>query len=76
MTSIDERLVHETAAEYGVPGPVAQEFMARFRPCLYLVPHKKCLRPGGKASAPPHERAGSLHCRTGWTGLKGEHRSC
>lgn len=41
MTSIDERLVHETAAECGVPGPVAQEFMARFRPCLYLVPHKE-----------------------------------
>ncbi|MFI6339044.1 DUF1963 domain-containing protein [Streptomyces sp. NPDC050535] len=41
MTSIDERLVHETAAEYGVPGPVAQELMARSRPCLYLVPHQE-----------------------------------
>ncbi|MCZ1000822.1 hypothetical protein O1M63_26685 [Streptomyces mirabilis] len=41
MTSINERLVHETTAEYGVPGPVAQEFMARLRPCLYLVPHNE-----------------------------------
>ncbi|MCX4418501.1 hypothetical protein [Streptomyces mirabilis] len=41
MTSINERLVHETTAEYGVPGPVAQEFMARLRPCLYLAPHNE-----------------------------------
>ncbi|QIY99412.1 DUF1963 domain-containing protein [Streptomyces sp. S1D4-11] len=41
MTSIDERLVHETAAEYGVPGPVAQELMGRSRPCLYLVPDRE-----------------------------------
>ncbi|WP_328508606.1 hypothetical protein OG981_03455 [Streptomyces mirabilis] len=41
MTSINERLVHETTAEYGVPEPVAQEFMARLRPCLYLVPHNE-----------------------------------
>ncbi|MFJ9356530.1 YwqG family protein [Streptomyces mirabilis] len=41
MTSINERLVHETTAEYGVPEPVAQEFMARLRPCLYLAPHNE-----------------------------------
>ncbi|MFJ4834433.1 DUF1963 domain-containing protein [Streptomyces sp. NPDC088747] len=41
MTSIDERLVAETAAEYGVPVPVAQELMAQSRPCLYLVPHNE-----------------------------------
>ncbi|MEU9780904.1 DUF1963 domain-containing protein [Streptomyces phaeochromogenes] len=41
MTSIDETLVLETAAKYGVPGPVAQELMARTRPCLYLVPYEQ-----------------------------------
>ncbi|WP_406450712.1 YwqG family protein [Streptomyces sp. NBC_01622] len=41
MTSIDERIVLETAAEYGVPGPVARELTARVRPCLCLVQHQE-----------------------------------
>ncbi|MET7569175.1 DUF1963 domain-containing protein [Streptomyces sp. NPDC005492] len=37
MTSIGEALLLKTAAEHGVPGPVARELLARCRPCLYLV---------------------------------------
>ncbi|WP_405995081.1 DUF1963 domain-containing protein [Streptomyces sp. NBC_00986] len=39
MTSIDEPLLLETAAKYGVPAPVVRELMAQARPCLYLVPY-------------------------------------
>lgn len=59
MTSIDERLVHETAAEYDVPGPVAQEFMSRFRPCLYLVPHKE-VPPSRRENVRSAARTGGL----------------
>ncbi|MFS8204254.1 DUF1963 domain-containing protein [Streptomyces sp. CWNU-52B] len=41
MTPIDERLVHEAAEKYGVPGAVAQELIARSRPCLYLVQERE-----------------------------------
>jgi hypothetical protein len=54
MTSIDERLLLETAAEYGVPAPVARELMAGTRPCLYLVQHKEVpesLRDNARAAA-------------------------
>ncbi|WP_329244373.1 YwqG family protein [Streptomyces sp. NBC_01478] len=41
MTSIDEARLLETAAAYGVPGPVARELLAECRPCLYLVEEKE-----------------------------------
>ncbi|MFJ5301960.1 DUF1963 domain-containing protein [Streptomyces sp. NPDC088350] len=59
MTSIDERLVLETAAEYGVPGPVAQELMAGTRPCLYLVQHKE-VPASLRENARPAARTGGL----------------
>ncbi|MFE9680774.1 DUF1963 domain-containing protein [Streptomyces sp. NPDC006285] len=59
MTSIDERLVHATAAEYGVPGPVAQELLARSRPCLYLVPYEE-VPAGLREDARPAARTGGL----------------
>ncbi|MFF7601645.1 hypothetical protein [Streptomyces mirabilis] len=59
MTSIDEQLVHETATEYGVPGPVAQEFMARLRQCLYLVPDKD-VPPSRREKARSAARTGGL----------------
>ncbi|WP_203689726.1 DUF1963 domain-containing protein [Streptomyces sp. SID12488] len=59
MTSIDERFVHEAAAEYGVPGPVAQELVARSRPCLYLVPLEE-MPPSLRENARPAARTGGL----------------
>lgn len=59
MTSIDERLVHETAAKYGVPGPVAQELLDRSRPCLYLVPYEE-VPPSQREGARPAARTGGL----------------
>ncbi|MFJ1967214.1 DUF1963 domain-containing protein [Streptomyces sp. NPDC087903] len=59
MTLIDERLVHEAAVRYGVPGPVAQELMARSRPCLYLVPHED-VPSSLRESVRPAARTGGL----------------
>ncbi|KAA0935852.1 DUF1963 domain-containing protein [Streptomyces apricus] len=59
MTSIDERLVLETAAEHGVPGPVAQEVVARARPCLYLVEYDE-LPESRREGARPAARTGGL----------------
>ncbi|MGW1726680.1 DUF1963 domain-containing protein [Streptomyces sp. NPDC002306] len=59
MTAIDERLIHETAAKYGVPGPVAQELMAGSRPCLYLVPFEQ-VPPSQRKNARPAARTGGL----------------
>ncbi|MGP4005127.1 DUF1963 domain-containing protein [Streptomyces sp. 4N124] len=59
MTSIDERLVHEMANEYGVPGAVAQEMMGHSRPCLYLVLHEE-LPPAQRENARPAARTGGL----------------
>lgn len=59
MTSIDEPLLLKTAAEYGVPGPVAQELMARTRPCLYLVLDRE-LPESHLESARPAARTGGL----------------
>jgi hypothetical protein len=59
MTAIDEALVLETAAKYGVPGPVAQELMARARPCLYLVLHKE-VPASRRENARPAARTGGL----------------
>ncbi|MFF3712374.1 DUF1963 domain-containing protein [Streptomyces phaeochromogenes] len=59
MTSIDEPLLLKTAAEYGVPGPVAQELMARTRPCLYLVLDRE-LPESQRESARPAARTGGL----------------
>ncbi|MFD9001444.1 DUF1963 domain-containing protein [Streptomyces sp. NPDC059582] len=59
MTAIDERFVHETAAKYGVPGPVAQELMARSRPCLYLVPYEQ-VPPSQRRNARAAARTGGL----------------
>jgi len=61
MTSIDERDVHRTAAEYGIPQGVAEELLRGLRPCIYLVPdwrlpNKEGARPaawgGGLPSLP------------------------
>lgn len=68
MTSIDERLVHETAAAYGVPGPVAQEFMAWSRPCLYLMPHKE-VPPSRRENVRSAARTGGLPRTAGRGGL-------
>ncbi|WP_405543468.1 YwqG family protein [Streptomyces phaeochromogenes] len=59
MTSIDEPLVLETAAKFGVPGRVAQELMARTRPCLYLVPHEQ-VPVSRRENARPAARTGGL----------------
>ncbi len=59
MTSIEEQLLLRTAAEYGVPGPVAQELMARTRPCLYLVPHEE-VPASRRGNARPAARTGGL----------------
>lgn len=59
MTSIDEPFVLETAAKYGVPVPVAQELLARTRPCLYLVPHEQ-LPASRRENARPAARTGGL----------------
>lgn len=59
MTAIDERLVLETAAEHGVPGPVAQELMAKARPCLFLVPYEQ-VPPALREKARPVARTGGL----------------
>ncbi|MEU5296975.1 DUF1963 domain-containing protein [Streptomyces umbrinus] len=59
MTSIDEPLVLETAAKYGVPVPVAQELLARTRPCLYLVPYEQ-LPASRRENARPAARTGGL----------------
>ncbi|MEV2232903.1 DUF1963 domain-containing protein [Streptomyces phaeochromogenes] len=59
MTSIDEPLVLETAAKYGVPGPVAEELMARTRPCLYLVPYEQ-VPASRQENARPAARTGGL----------------
>ncbi|MCX4238602.1 DUF1963 domain-containing protein [Streptomyces sp. NPDC020707] len=59
MTSIDERLVREKAAEHGVPDAVARELTARSRPCLYLVPHGD-LPESRRKDARPAARAGGL----------------
>ncbi|MEU9185543.1 DUF1963 domain-containing protein [Streptomyces sp. NPDC048484] len=59
MTSVDERLVHEAADRYGVPGPVVQEVMARSRPCLHLVPYES-LSPSRRENARPVGRSGGL----------------
>lgn len=60
MTSIDEARLLETAAEHGVPGPVARELLARCRPCLYLVQDKEVpeslrehLRPAARTGGLP-----------------------
>ncbi|MFD3310179.1 DUF1963 domain-containing protein [Streptomyces sp. NPDC058694] len=60
MISIDEPLLLKTAAEHGVPGPVARELMARTRPCLYLVPYEQVpealredARPAGRTGGLP-----------------------
>ncbi|MFE7076793.1 DUF1963 domain-containing protein [Streptomyces sp. NPDC057620] len=59
MTSIDEQFVRETAAEYGVPAPVAKELTARSRPCLYLVPYEE-LPKSRQEDARPAARTGGL----------------
>ncbi|MEV2197693.1 hypothetical protein AB0I02_42975 [Streptomyces phaeochromogenes] len=59
MTPVDAPLVLETAAKYGVPGPVAQELMARTRPCLYLVPYEQ-LPASRRENARPAARTGGL----------------
>ncbi|WP_328491750.1 YwqG family protein [Streptomyces sp. NBC_00414] len=59
MTSTDEQFVHETAAKYGVPGPVAQELTAGSRPCLYLVPHSR-LPASRQEDTRPAARTGGL----------------
>jgi hypothetical protein len=59
MTSIEERIVLETAAAYGVPGPVARELTARVRPCLYLVQHKE-MPASQRETARPAARTGGL----------------
>ncbi|MCZ4514372.1 DUF1963 domain-containing protein [Streptomyces sp. ActVer] len=59
MTSIDEPLLLETAAKHGVPAPVAQELMARTRPCLYLVPHDE-VPVSRRENARPAARTGGL----------------
>ena len=59
MTSIDEPLLLETAAEYGVPAPVVRELMARARPCLYLVPYDE-VPEARRENARPAARAGGL----------------
>lgn len=59
MTSIDERIVHEMAVEYGVPGSVAQEMIDRSRPCLYLVRYEE-LPPPQRENARPAARTGGL----------------
>ena len=59
MTSIDEALLLKTAAEYGVPAPVAQELLAQTRPCIYLVQHRE-LPASRQESARPAARTGGL----------------
>lgn len=59
MTSIDGALLLKTAAEYGVPGPVAQELPARTRPCIYLVQHRE-LPTSRQEGARPAARTGGL----------------
>jgi hypothetical protein len=59
MTSTDEPLVLETAAKYGVPGPVAQELTARSRPCVYLVPYEEAPA-SRRENARPAARTGGL----------------
>lgn len=59
MISIDEPLLLKTAAEYGVPGPVARELMTRTRPCLYLVPHEQ-VPASRREDARPAARTGGL----------------
>ncbi|MFJ2259154.1 DUF1963 domain-containing protein [Streptomyces sp. NPDC087844] len=59
MTSIDERFVRETAAEYGIPGPVAQELTTGSRPCVYLVPYGQLPR-SQQEDARPAARTGGL----------------
>ncbi|WOX07690.1 DUF1963 domain-containing protein [Streptomyces sp. N50] len=59
MTSIDEALLLETAAKYGVPAPVVRELMARTRPCLYLVPYGEVPEPR-RENARPAARTGGL----------------
>ncbi|MGW1715032.1 DUF1963 domain-containing protein [Streptomyces sp. NPDC002156] len=59
MTSIDEALLLKTAAEYGVPGPVARELLAQTRPCVYLVEHRE-LPASRQESARPAARTGGL----------------
>ncbi|MFE2420730.1 hypothetical protein [Streptomyces hokutonensis] len=60
MTSIDGRIVLETAAEYGVPGPVARELTARARLCPYLLEHKE-VSVSQRESARPAARTGPRH---------------
>ncbi|MFI6624930.1 DUF1963 domain-containing protein [Streptomyces sp. NPDC050528] len=59
MTSIDEPLLLETAAKYGVPQPVVGELMARARPCLYLVPYDQ-VPESLRENARPAARTGGL----------------
>ncbi|MEV6537598.1 DUF1963 domain-containing protein [Streptomyces sp. NPDC051665] len=59
MTSIDEPLLLETAAKYGVPAPVVRELMARARPCLYLVPYDD-VPESHRENARPAARTGGL----------------
>ncbi|UIX30776.1 DUF1963 domain-containing protein [Streptomyces sp. GQFP] len=59
MTSIDEALLLKTAAEYGVPGPVARELLAQTRPCVYLVEHRE-LPASRQENARPAARTGGL----------------
>ncbi|WP_327405933.1 YwqG family protein [Streptomyces sp. NBC_01288] len=59
MTSIDETLLLETAAKYGVPAPVVRELMARARPCLYLVPYDD-VPESRRETARPAARTGGL----------------
>lgn len=59
MTSINEALLLETAAKYGVPAPVVRELMARARPCLYLVPYDD-VPESHRENARPAARTGGL----------------
>ncbi|MFI1441863.1 DUF1963 domain-containing protein [Streptomyces fructofermentans] len=59
MTPIDEQLVRATAAEHSVPGPVAQEFIARSRPCVHLVPYDE-VPLSRRENARPAARTGGL----------------
>ncbi|MCQ9131481.1 DUF1963 domain-containing protein [Streptomyces hilarionis] len=54
-----EELVLRTAAEHGVPGPVAQELLAGARPCLHLVAFHD-LTPAQQEEARPAARTGGL----------------
>ncbi|MGW2642836.1 DUF1963 domain-containing protein [Streptomyces sp. NPDC001348] len=59
MTSIDGRLVHDTAQKHGVPDTVAAELLAHSRPCIHLLGLGQ-LTPAQRETARPAARTGGL----------------